>query len=127
MIPPFDINECILHSKRIDIWRYPLHTSFPGATELLNDDETHRANRFYFPRHQRRFTLAHAILRLILCRYTSIPPKDLIFQHNDHGKPELIHSPLTFNLSHSGDWALLAVGNEYPLGNRFGIFFRTLL
>ena len=75
-----------------------------------------RANRFHFARHQRRFTAARAGLRLILARYLQQSPTELTFTYNKHGKPELLNTSLQFNLSHSGDSALLAVGNHFPLG-----------
>jgi 4'-phosphopantetheinyl transferase len=57
------------------------------------------------------------MLRLILSRYCRTPARQLIFDQTPHGKPLLINAPeLQFNLSHSGDMALLAVGCDYPLG-----------
>ncbi len=109
--------NCIIHHSRIDIWQYPLHTEFPEASPLLSHDELARAKRYHFPRHQRRFTVARAMMRLILARYLQKPPNELEFTYNQYGKPQLLHSPsLQFNLSHSGDLALLAVGEEFPLG-----------
>ena len=109
--------DCVLQTTRIDIWQYPLHTEFIGATSILNEEELNRANRFHFIRHQRRFTVARAMLRCILARYLKMPPSELVFSYNKYGKPELVHdSLLQFNLSHSGDLALLAIGKEFPLG-----------
>ena len=109
--------DCIIHHSRIDIWQYPLHTEFTDASSLLNEDETIRAKRYHFTRHQRRFTVARAMMRLILARYLHVSPKELIFTYNHYGKPQLLNAPsLQFNLSHSGDLALLAIGEESPLG-----------
>jgi len=112
-----DFDDCILQNTRIDIWQYPLHTEFPEARSLLAPDELTRAKRYHFNRHQRRFTIAHAMIRLILARYCSVPARKLVFDQNKHGKPLLVNAPeLQFNLSHSGNMALLAVGSDYPLG-----------
>lgn len=125
LIPPcmkntftsFELSDCTLRKNRIDIWQYPLHTEFAGAKALLSEAELTRANRYHFPRHQRRFTVARATLRLILARYLQLPATDLLFSYNKHGKPEIEHpSLLQFNLSHSGDLALLAVGQRFPVG-----------
>ena len=106
-----------LNPRRIDIWQYPLNAEYLQAESLLSEEEYIRANRFHFQKHQRRFTIAHSILRLILSRYTQIPPLELMFTTGLHGKPALTNDPkLEFNLSHSGDTALLAVGLEYPMG-----------
>lgn len=109
--------ECILQNTRVDIWQYPLHTEFAGAADVLNEDELARAKRFYFARHQRRFAVGRAMLRCILARYTNVPPSELVFSYNQHGKPRLVNDlSLQFNLSHSGDLALLAIGKKFSLG-----------
>ncbi len=114
---PLLLDDCVLKSDRIDIWRYPLHEDNPEAKLQLSPDEQHRAARFHFPRHQRRFTNAHRMLRLILARYLNEHPLNLNFSTGQYGKPELVNAPfLQFNLSHSGDMAILAVGKDYPLG-----------
>lgn len=110
------LTDCIIQDSRVDIWQYPLHTEFTGASLLLNEEELVRAKRYHFARHQRRFTVARAALRLILARYLNIAPTEVTFTYGKHGKPQLLNSSLQFNLSHSGDLALLAVGNTFPLG-----------
>ena len=113
-IPDHDFN---LDTQRIDIWQYPLETLWASAESLLNTDELQRAQRYHFERHRRRFTIARAILRLILARYLDLSPRDLDFATNAYGKPYLNHSSqIQFNLSHSRDLALLAIGQHYPLG-----------
>ena len=109
--------NCILQDTRIDVWQYPLHTEFVEASSLLSEDESIRAKRYYFSRHQRRFTVARAVMRIILARYLQLPPTELVFTYNQYGKPQLINDlSLQFNLSHSGDLALLAIGKTHPLG-----------
>ena len=114
---PLDPNDCILQSNRIDIWQYPLHIEYPKAQTLLNKEELDRAQRYHFDKHRRRFTIARAVQRLVLARYTAIPAQDLIFDQNQYGKPCLANMPeLQFNLSHSGETALLAIGKDYAMG-----------
>lgn len=113
------LSQCAfnLEETRIDIWQYPLHTTFNEARFLLNKEEIDRAERFYFERHQRRFTVARATLKIILARYLLIQPQEINFTYTEHGKPELRNdSALQFNISHSGEMALLAIGQRYPLG-----------
>lgn len=110
-------DDCVLKNTRIDIWQYPLHTEFAEARALLNPDELTRAERYHFAKHRRRFTIARAMQRLILARYSSTSASELKFTQNKHGKPMLLNTlGLHFNLSHSGDMALLAIGCDYPLG-----------
>src|SRR3990167_8036781 len=111
-------NDYLLQADRVDVWQFPLHHSPTWAYVLLNPEEQHRANRYHFPKHQRRFTVAHAMLRLILSRYLKLKPSELAFTHNQYGKPSLINNPdnVQFNLSHSQDSALLAIGKHHELG-----------
>lgn len=111
------INDCRLQANRIDIWEFPLNQLSQIAGSLLNEAESARANRFHFERHKRRFTLARAALRLILGRYLQEDARLLHFLYTEHGKPSLDNlQSLEFNLSHSGDLALVAVGQYFPLG-----------
>lgn len=111
------LSDCNLKNNRVDIWQYSLVNEFSSASSLLNEEELHRAGRFHFARHRRRFTVAHAMLRLILAHYLKLPPSLLSFSNNQYGKPQLRNaSTLQFNLSHSGELALLAIGSGFPLG-----------
>lgn len=114
---PLDLDDCTLHPSRIDIWQYPLDIDYPFANDLLSSEETLRANRYLFSHHRQRFIAAHTALRLILSRYCQIPAHQLVFDQGLHGKPFLINAPaLQFNLSHSRNTALLAVGYNHPMG-----------
>jgi 4'-phosphopantetheinyl transferase len=111
------IDNCQLQHDCIDIWQFSLANEPAYAKSILNDDEQKRAQRFYFTRHQRRFTVARAFMRLILAHYLNTSPKLLNFSYNSYGKPALTpYQELDFNLSHSGDLGLLAVGQRIELG-----------
>ncbi len=113
---PMSADDCDLQSNRIDIWEFSLTKMPVNANSLLNATELARANRFHFDRHRRRFTVARATMRLILGRYLQQDPEQLIFSYGQHGKPQINSQALEFNLSHSGELALLAVGCQFPLG-----------
>lgn len=106
-----------LKQDQVDIWQFPLTDSLELADSVLNSEEKARARRFYFPRHQRRFATARTMMRVILAHYLNEQPAALLFDYNAYGKPTL-HSNqgIQFNLSHSGDLALLAVGHTHPIG-----------
>lgn len=110
-------NDYQLHTHRVDVIQFPLSQIPLWTKSLLDDDEQQRASRFYFPKHQRRFTVARAVLKAILGKYLQQNPHSLAFQYNLHGKPSVTNShALQFNLSHSCDLALLAIGKTNPLG-----------
>jgi 4'-phosphopantetheinyl transferase len=112
-----------LQEDCIDIWQFSLAVLPAQAPSLLDEEERTRANRFYFSRHQRAFTVARAMLRAILAKYLSEKPENLVFSYNKYGKPALNNSAqIEFNLSHSGELALLAVGKNFPLGIDLEVF-----
>jgi 4'-phosphopantetheinyl transferase len=104
------------------VWRVQLDA--PGAVEklwsLLSPEEQARARRFHADRHRRRFVVAHGALRQILAAYLDLAPESLAFTTGPNGKPSLASDRpprrLEFNLSHSGDLALLAVAWDRPVG-----------
>ncbi|MDF1677122.1 MAG: phosphopantetheine-protein transferase, partial [Legionellaceae bacterium] len=115
---PLNIKTCTLNPSRIDIYCFPLNTPLPApGTALLSDEEKKRADRFHFEHHQHHFRRARLMLRVLLANYLNVSPKSLTFDYGKHGKPYLPEHPtLEFNLSHSGEYALLAVGKHHPLG-----------
>ncbi len=114
---PLNTGHCVLNESRIDLWQFSLEEELVASDHILNSEEKARANRFYFDKHKRRFSTSRTAVRIILSRYLNIPPEQLEFTYNPQGKPSVINSQkLQFNLSHTEDLALLAVGKNYSLG-----------
>lgn len=86
----------------------------------LNDEERQRAARFHFDRDRKRFIVARGALRIILAGYLDIDPRDVCFKLGIRGKPGLapdIHrGDVRFNVTHSGEWALVAVTEHREVG-----------
>jgi 4'-phosphopantetheinyl transferase len=84
----------------------------------LDEDERRRAARFVFDIDRRRYVAAHTALRVILGRFLGQDPADLRFTYGPRGKPRLADAPIDarFNLSHSGDLALVAVAIGREVG-----------
>lgn len=83
---------------------------------LLSSDELTRADRFVFPKDRRKFTLARGALRKVLGARLGVPPAGLRFRYEEHGKPVLLDHPLVFNLSHSGERAVIAISSGPRVG-----------
>ncbi len=80
----------------------------------LSADENERAAKF--KRGGEDYINTRIFMRQVLAQYTHQEPHQLIFDRNPYGKPFLRHSNIQFNLSHSRQWALLAVGIDCDLG-----------
>lgn len=108
-----------LESHHVDVWRISLNLqadSVQWAESTLSTDEAKRAARFHFPADRDRFILAHGIMREILSRYLCRKPSELVFSVNPYGKPSLLNSSLEFNLSHSKEYALIAITQGRKIG-----------
>jgi len=79
---------------------------------VLSAAEQERARRFKFEKDEKLFAVAHAALRSILARYLSVSPGNIKFVIGPQGKPRLSSDSgekLRFNLSHSGELAVIAI------------------
>jgi len=86
---------------------------------LLSADELARNARFRFPNDRHRDLITRGLVRSTLGKYLDCDPGSLVFVTDAHGKPSLsfpeIPEPVCFNVSHSGDWVVLAVSLQ-PVG-----------
>jgi 4'-phosphopantetheinyl transferase len=92
---------------------------FSQYSYFLSKKEKIRAARLKNPRTACQQIISRGILRLLLGNYTGINPNDLIFNKTLYGKPYLINpvnSEICFNLSHSGNLLLIAVGRGKQIG-----------
>jgi 4'-phosphopantetheinyl transferase len=100
-----------LQSNDVHVVLLRLDQAWPGAEDLLDEDERARAGRFVFEPHRRRFITSHAWVRVVLGRCLDQAPESLRVTAGPRGKPRLVDAAvdLRFNLSHAGERALLAV------------------
>jgi 4'-phosphopantetheinyl transferase len=102
----------------IEIWCVDLaHADFVGEHDDLSIDEMARASRFKFERDREHFCRARTALRQLLATHTGLAPAALRFAAGEFDKPVLVAPvPCTFNLSHAGECALIAVSEAGDLG-----------
>jgi 4'-phosphopantetheinyl transferase len=91
-----------------------------GLQPILDQEERARAAKLSFERDRTRFIQTHGIVRRILASYGDADAAALVFARNRFGKPYLeswANGPnLQFSVSHSGDYCLLAVRRDHPIG-----------
>lgn len=117
-------------SKSVQVWQIPLEVSektLQTYENCLSVDERSRADRFHFPDDRRRFIVARGTLRHLLGRQFSRLPQAIEFCYGEYGKPGVVPDKSTvsdtkdscdfhFNLSHSGELALCALGGQNQVG-----------
>lgn len=112
-----------VHDGEIHVWRLLLtdeSTREICRREILSPEELARAERFHSMRDRHAFTATRTALRMLLGRYTGESPSALRLETGSFGKPALDErcNPrrLSFNVSHSGAYALLAFGVGVHVG-----------
>jgi 4'-phosphopantetheinyl transferase len=93
---------------------------------LLSDSERARATRFHFERDRRRFIITRGTLRELLGAELGVAAQSVVLEHGACGKPHLggafAQSGLHFNVSHSGDLAVIGLS----LGSEIGVDVEAL-
>ncbi len=90
-------------------------------TPHLTQNEIDRANQFHFQKDRLRYLITRIFVRWVLTEYEpKVRPKDWLFTTNQYGRPEImpgfIETPLTFNITHSGNIIALAITSHRAIG-----------
>ena len=98
----------------IHIWKFPI-----GLADfyLLNKSEKELAGRFHFDSDRLRFSTGRQALRMLASKYLSVRTEDILLSAEKNKKPFIVSpsNQLHFNISHSGNWVIIAFG-EVELG-----------
>ncbi len=114
-------NAPLLPPGEVHLWELPGELSpllVGKILSCLSADESARAQRFYFEKDRRSFSLARGAVRQLLSRYLGVPAASLKFGYSEYGKP-FLESPapsIQFNVSHSYGRALFAFFNPGRVG-----------
>ncbi|MEL6140609.1 MAG: 4'-phosphopantetheinyl transferase superfamily protein [Bacteroidota bacterium] len=101
----------------VHLWLVNVRAPDSVALSTLAEKEIQRADKFRFPIDRHRFLRARSILRLLLGDYLQTNPANIDLAFGKEGKPYLSHFPeWHFNLSHSGNWIVLAFRKMLPVG-----------
>lgn len=100
----------------IHLWVFDIAPQ-AGLLTALSDADQARAASFIHPQDQQRYARSRAALRWVLADQTGTPALDLPLWVDNMGKPHLPNDMgCPFNLSHSGDVAVVAIGSHQPVG-----------
>lgn len=112
-----------LDGPAVHLWLLQHASGFGDPVNLastLSAGESRRAAAFAHATDRQRYVAAHAFVRRVLAHYTGIDARRLNFADGAAGKPSLAAAQaaggIQFNLSHSGDVALLGVARDRAVG-----------
>jgi 4'-phosphopantetheinyl transferase len=104
----------------VQVWQVQLDVdaaAVASAMAVLSGEERARADRLRRPQDRRRFIVSRGALRRILGGGLGVAPQALRLGEGEHGKPCLaVADGPQFNVSHSGDLALIAVCRGHAVG-----------
>jgi 4'-phosphopantetheinyl transferase len=108
-----------LEADTIQIWGVHIPDVLDRISTLqaqLSVRESAKAARYYREIDRQSSIVARGALRILLAGYTGIPASEIEFGYCENGKPHLVDSEVTFNVSHSADWVVLAMGCSRAIG-----------
>ncbi len=106
----------------VEVWQTPIssyESELATLERMLAPGERSFAARLRSPGARARFVVTRATLRRLLGEYVGCEPAAVELRTGPHGKPELreaVPGMVHFNVSHSGDLALLAFASDSPVG-----------
>lgn len=111
----------VLEEAAIHVWILALSEGDDrDYWDCLSPDERIRAERFISVKARREYVRTRGHLRVRLGHYLGREPPDIAFAANAYGKPRLAGTEedrgVVFNISHSGEWGLLAFARDTALG-----------
>lgn len=112
----------MLFTECCGVWWATTESLRPSHALLLDHAESHRRSRFVHTADRDRFTLAAALLRLVVGSELGMRPKDLRIDRacpqcgRPHGAPKVLESNLNVSVSHSGARVVVAVSGLGKVG-----------
>jgi 4'-phosphopantetheinyl transferase len=97
--------------NEVHVWKFP---AIPSDFSELNDQEKIVAERFRFEGDRNRYVTGRKSLRNLLAKYHSVDMSDIHIIGEKGQKPQVIspNSTIRFNISHSGEWVVIALAQE---------------
>ncbi len=108
------VNRGCCRDGSVELWGLDLESGRVDR-QLLSSLEWERASSYQDERLRQRFIRLKGLQRRILGRYLHCEPSAVTYAYGPQGKPELPGTHLFFNLTHSGDRAILAIASQ-PVG-----------
>ncbi|MFU8788483.1 MAG: 4'-phosphopantetheinyl transferase family protein [Methylobacter sp.] len=109
-----------MNADTIELWHHTIaidDADYPRYWHSLDAVEQGHAAKMGTDALRKRYVIVHGRLRRVLADILNEPPEKIRLAKAEHGKPYVADTPeLAFNLSHSADVMIIAVGKNCHLG-----------
>ncbi len=109
-----------LSANELHVWKLSLDVpteTVEEARRLLTRQELTRFEGILVPAARVRRMAARLAIRVLLASYLGMDPREVEIAYGSNGRPELVGGHgLSFNLSHTADLAVFAVGRRRTVG-----------
>ena len=117
-------------------WKENEGNEYERALALVSEEEQKRISKFYFRKDAKTALIGRLILNTMVSKAAKVRNSEIVWRRTDKGKPYLDQdwwdevsedtefAPLSYNISHSGDWVVGACELNTPVGidvNDYGI------
>lgn len=109
-----DLGEDTIHIWGVHVPE--IRGQLDALCSILCAEEQKKAERFFRESDRHSSIAARGALRVLLSAYTEIPVRKIAFDYSGNGKPHVMDSDIEFNVSHSGEWVVLAFGRNRNVG-----------
>jgi 4'-phosphopantetheinyl transferase len=114
-----DLKKFSISDQEVHVWTIALSNRVVSADvikSVLSFSELRKIDEFNVVSDKDRYAYYRGLLRLILSKYLSTQPENIIININEKGKPFINDSDIKFNVSHKGDFAVIAVVKNSEVG-----------
>lgn len=98
--------------KLFEIELLAYYTIVDFLLKYLSPIEIERANKYHFLKDRNRFIICRSLLKILLAEETGLQIEEIQIKKHSNHKPYLpVDLSLFFNIAHSGNYAIIAIGN----------------
>ena len=102
----------MIYLYALNIGKISGYKEIADLEDIVSEGRKKRIERYRFEKDKIRCLVAELLVRYALFRQYDLYGSDIVFGCGDSGKPFLTGSEIRFNISHSGEWVVCAVGDS---------------
>jgi 4'-phosphopantetheinyl transferase len=114
-----DLKKFTISDREVHVWTIALSNQVVSADNIksvLSYLELRKLDEINGISEKERYAYYRGLLKLILSKYLSLQPENIIINVTKKGKPFIKDSDIKFNISHKEDFAVVAITKNSEIG-----------